>query len=281
MSLSRKIPPLFKLHTITFSRAGCKFVSTRPLGCGKVKIPLYISITSDICVNGLYTIAFKDVGSLETNFSNLFVLGLVLLAVSFSPLLLDPGPFTSLLNGARQFRREENVLAPPDNLRAKWELIIKISQWLSFVYNFVGSACLVALTLLAPEMPPVLGSITTFKDHKDVSVVMKYGSTLIQVWFMISVTVTLSFLFMIALFLPLHCVVERLSFLKRLFDHLGNFLFPFASALAAVSILLLGTFPGFANKWSKQRGTKFGKKWPLINNSRGFKVYSTSPGLDE
>ncbi|OXA37772.1 hypothetical protein Fcan01_27416 [Folsomia candida] len=51
---------------------------------------------------------------------------------------------------------------------------------------------------------------------------------------------------------------------SKLLDHLGNFIFPFSSALTTVSILLLGTFAGLVNKWSKQCGSKFAKKWPLI-----------------
>ncbi|OXA37789.1 hypothetical protein Fcan01_27411 [Folsomia candida] len=217
MNLLRKIPPLFKLHTINFSRDRGKFISTRPLGCGKVKIPLYISITSDICVNGLYTIIFKYVGSVETNFCYLSVLGLFLMVVSFGPLLVDPDPFVSLVNGVRQYRNKKtNILLLSDKLRKNWDFLHKIFMILSFAYDIGAPIALTGLTLLEPRLPPFLGSIIQSPDITK-SMMTHCGRFVIlsvQAWSFISLAVTFSFQFVIIFFLSLHCVAERLAFMK-------------------------------------------------------------------
>ncbi|OXA37773.1 hypothetical protein Fcan01_27417 [Folsomia candida] len=217
-NLLRKMSSLFKLQSINFSRKTKIYISKHPSRYGKLRISLSLSITGAICVNGLYTIAFRDVGTLQTNFCYLFVIGFFLIVVSIIPIILDPDPFVSLLNGVRQFRNKKtSFLLVPDNLRKNWDFLHKMSVILSFAYGIGGSMALIGLTLLEPRLPPFLGSIIQSSDINE-SMMNAYGRFLIlsvQAWSFISLAVTFSFQFVIIFFVSLHCVAERLAFMRR------------------------------------------------------------------
>ncbi|OXA37775.1 hypothetical protein Fcan01_27412 [Folsomia candida] len=213
------MPSLFKLQSINFSVKSHKYISKRPSRHDKLKVFLSLSITGAICVNGLYTIASRDVGALETNFCYMFVISLFLIVVSIFPTILDPDPFVAMLNGVRQFRdKKTNFTLVPNNLRKNWDLLHKISMILSIVYDIGAPMALIGLTLLEPSLPPFLGSIIQSSDIK-MGVMTRFGRFLIisvQSLSFISLAVSFSFQFVITFFVSLHCVAEGVAFMKRL-----------------------------------------------------------------
>lgn len=109
IKIFRKIPLVFRLHSLKYDFRRDKYICIHPSRIYRVKIQVLISILVAICTNGLYRICNIQNGALEKSFCSLFLIAFSFLFVSFVPLLLHPDMFASLLNGVRTFRKEECI----------------------------------------------------------------------------------------------------------------------------------------------------------------------------
>ncbi|OXA49099.1 hypothetical protein Fcan01_16481 [Folsomia candida] len=75
---------------------------------------------------------------------------------AFSPMLIEPDPFVSLLNSRQKFYFENihaNLLNPPANLVARWKLISKFNNISSDILRMTAPSALVGLPRVTGRVP--------------------------------------------------------------------------------------------------------------------------------
>ncbi|OXA42055.1 Protein translocase subunit SecDF [Folsomia candida] len=151
MELFKIAKPLFDVNLISFDSGLNKFAKRRKTRIIWVKLAASYLIFGAVCLNGLYSILFTKSGIVETSFILLVILVFFLAMIIFSPMLIRPGPFVSLLNGRQAFILENiraNFLNPPTNLVAKWKFISELSHILSYGVRIAVPGVLVLLMFL-------------------------------------------------------------------------------------------------------------------------------------
>lgn len=124
VNLYKKAKSFFHLYLIYFDSKLSKFSNRRNTIYNCIKISACISILLGIFLNGFYSILFTKLAIQETTFILFVLLAFSLLFLAFSPMLIEPDPFVSLLNSRQKFYFE-NIHA---NLLSK--LIIFIGMLL-------------------------------------------------------------------------------------------------------------------------------------------------------
>lgn len=127
MELFKIAKPLFDVNLISFDSGLNKFAKRRKTRIIWVKLAASYLIFGAVCLNGLYSILFTKSGIVETSFILLVILVFFLAMIIFSPMLIRPGPFVSLLNGRQAFILE--------NIRANFlSKLISLDEFLRFSY---------------------------------------------------------------------------------------------------------------------------------------------------